>query len=156
MSLPVYSPFVAQEVLDRIAEGQTLKSICVLEGFPKYTTICEWKRRYPDFKAAFDRAMLVSATLLADEELALSRETAAKSDVTAPEVQARKMLSDSLRWHARTRNPNRYGDKTQLEHSIAPRSPESLTDAELVEVIALSDSGGTGGATNSLPEESPA
>lgn len=147
------SKFVVEEMIDLILEGRTVRSICERPGMPTYQTVLRWRKKYPDFRDAYDAALRASADQLADEELELVRETAAAKLLTAPEVQARKLLSESLKWHARIRNPNRFGEKTQLEVSVANKPADQWTDAELATIVAVAGSSRAGIAA---PAEDPA
>lgn len=131
-----FSHFTAEEVIDRMYEGQTLAVICGLPGMPTRRSLRKWIAQYPEFQKAYEEALLVTADLRAEEELQLARDTVSDKDITQAQVAARKMLSDSLRWHARVCNPNVYSEKAQVEHKHKLMPVEQLTDEQLAEIAA--------------------
>lgn len=139
MSRP-FSPILAAEVLDRILEGDTLKKICNDIGLG-YGTLRKWVKIHPEFGELYVEAMRDSARAMAEEELELCRLASENEYITSAQVQAKKMLSDSLRWHAKARDPATFGDKAQIEHVHRLKPFEQLSDAEL-ERIARGDGRG--------------
>ena len=61
-----YSKALADRILDAIAEGRTLKSICDEEGISTMA-VSKWKAKYEWFRLAFARAREVGADAIADE-----------------------------------------------------------------------------------------
>lgn len=53
MSKPIkYTPDTTKKLLDAIRSGFTVKAACAMVGVTDIT-ISRWRRRYPDFDAAF-------------------------------------------------------------------------------------------------------
>lgn len=103
-----YSRTMCETICQMVTEGQSLKDICAIEGFPPYPIVMAWKRKYPEFKAQLTEAKKDRAEAFA--ELAL--EVAEESD---PEnVQNDKLLVETYRWHAEIGDREQYGKQQKI------------------------------------------
>lgn len=121
-----YTKAIAEAICDRIAEGQSMTSICKLDGMPMYKTIMHWRRTQPEFGKAIEAAREDQADSLA-EMLADIVEADAKEDefgkVDAGMVAHNRLKVDVYKWRASKLKPKVYGDKQQLEHTGADGGP---------------------------------
>ena len=60
---------VADLILQRVAEGDTLAVICTQTNFPPYWAVLQWRREVPEFATELDAAKLERAELWAEEVL---------------------------------------------------------------------------------------
>lgn len=58
---------IADAVCERIAKGETLRSICRLDGFPSHTTVYLWLDEQPAFALRFARARAQGEEVIAQE-----------------------------------------------------------------------------------------
>jgi hypothetical protein len=139
MSRP-YDPEIGNQIVDRIAAGESVTSISKTEFMPSAAQIWRWLEQDKDFKAEYDIAIKCKSHALVDkidtiDELLLSHE------ITAPEA---KILSDNLKWKASRYFPASYGDKTQqdiksVSVTIDPQERKlTENDIKILEDLGLS------------------
>lgn len=106
-----YDEALADKILERMAAGETLQTICADEGMPASATIRYWATidEPPGFAAKYARARELQAGALFDKMLAVSEE---KGDANLLRLRV-----DTLKWAASKLHPRTYGDKIQTEHS---------------------------------------
>jgi len=113
-----YSLAIALEICDRIADGQSLKSICSDERMPKKTAVYEWLLRHKEFTDMYARAREDQADTLADEIHAISDEKPeqivddkGKTRYDSAFVQWQKNRVDARKWVASKLKPKKYSDR---------------------------------------------
>lgn len=134
-------------ICEKIADGMSLRDICLEDGAPHRSTVFRWLSQHPDFNDQYGRAREAQAELLADELMAISddgqNDTYLDEDGkqrTDHDVIARsKLRVDTRKWIASKLKPKVYGDRQQLDISgtlnITEASEEDLM-AELVELVS--------------------
>jgi hypothetical protein len=106
-----YSDAVAAEILERLSEGQSLRTICSDDRLPHRSTIFRWLAARPDFAAGYAYAKEMGCELIAETAL---EEALAATPATA---QVERLRWDARRWHVSKLHPRRFGDKVQAELS---------------------------------------
>lgn len=103
-----YTKALAALICSKIAEGQSLRSICREDDMPGMTTVFEWLGSKPEFAEQYAHARDAQADALADEivDIADTEEDAAKARVR---VDARKWVASKLK-------PKKYGNNSTTEH----------------------------------------
>ena len=134
-------------ICEKIADGMSLRDICLEDGAPHRSTVFRWLSQHPDFNDQYGRAREAQAELLADELMAISddgqNDTYLDEDGkqrTDHDVIARsKLRVDTRKWIASKLKPKVYGDRQQLDISgtlaITEASEEDLM-AELLELVS--------------------
>jgi hypothetical protein len=115
-----YTKAIADAICERIAEGQSMTSICQLPGMPMYKTIMHWRRTEPEFGKAIDQAREDQADALAEMIVDVVEEGAKEDElgkVDAGMVAHNRLKVDVYKWRASKLKPKVYGDKVQQEHS---------------------------------------
>lgn len=114
-----YTQEIADQICERLAEGESLRSICWDDPFPNKSTVFRWLAANKEFRDQYARARETQADAIADEilDIADEAEDAAKARL---QVDARKWLAGKLR-------PKVYGDKVM--HGGDP-------DGEPINVVA--------------------
>jgi len=69
---PIKTPELMDEIGDRIADGETLRSICRDERMPAAMTVYDWRDADPDFALRLARAREVGFDAIADEIIEIS------------------------------------------------------------------------------------
>lgn len=105
-----YTQEVADEVCEWLANGLSLRTYCLQEDKPSYTTIFKWLDQQESFANNYARARQTQAHNDADQMNAIVADL--KAGKIASDV-ARVMM-DGLKWTAGKRLPKAYGDKVQL------------------------------------------
>jgi hypothetical protein len=116
--LPVtYSDEVANIILQRLQEGESLLSICQSEDLPSESAVRQWAAdpSHP-FAANYARAREVGYLKMADEVIALSDGLEAGNSRFEPGVvQRHRLMVDSRKWILSKALPKIYGDRLEVD-----------------------------------------
>ena len=121
-----YNPQVALQIVERIAQGETLTTICARgSGFPNPVTFKRWVVGQPELAKAMEAARLISAQSMEDEALDAARAIkAAQRDGT--QVRAFEVLLQQLRWSMERRDAARFGTKAPISIRVPIQITTSL------------------------------
>lgn len=120
----LYSEELAQAILDRLADGESMRSICRDEDMPDRTTVRRWEEGHPEFAAKYARAREHQGDAYVDDMADLAEEL--RHGSVTPE-QAR-ILQASLEWRASKLNRKRYGNVVKNEHTGEDGGPIKTQD----------------------------
>ncbi len=67
-----YDAQIADQICDRVADGEFIHVICADPGFPKHRTVRDWTQRYTEFKSAYEQAKHCKHERLMDECLQIA------------------------------------------------------------------------------------
>lgn len=67
----VYTPEIADEIFERLSNGEPLRQICRDDHMPAWRTVYDWKRDDEEFAARFTRARDIGFDAIAEETLDL-------------------------------------------------------------------------------------
>lgn len=113
------TPELKEDIIQRVASGELLKSILADESMPSRFSIFREYERDPEFAADMKAARQVAADLLAEEVLEISddaREDYKPDGSINYELVARsKLRADNRKWLASKFDPSRYADKVQTD-----------------------------------------
>lgn len=123
-----YTKALANKICKHLAQGQTLRSICRMEGMPPESTVREWVVDDRNgFAAQYARARDIGLDAMADELMDVADD--ARNDWMLREdpdnpgfnfngehVQRSRLRVDTRKWYLSKLAPKRYGDRTHLEH----------------------------------------
>ncbi len=120
-----YTLKLADEICERLAEGESLRRICSVEEMPNKATVFRWLSQHKAFRDQYARAREAQADSLADEILDIADEADNDSYIddngnvrTNHEVVARsKLRVDARKWIAAKLKPKVYGDKPDLDET---------------------------------------
>ena len=113
-----YSTEITAEILTRLTEGESLRSIVKDAHMPPQATVYEWLAAKPDFAERYAYARDQQAETLADEIIALADEK--PKEVTDDKGHGRidngwvtwqKNRVDARKWVAAKLKPKKYGDR---------------------------------------------
>lgn len=120
-----YSEELAQEICDRLAAGESLRSICSSPHMPAENRIREWAQNDcadnaglgAGFSARYTRARAIGCERLAEELLLISDDPCLGPDgyVDNGAVQRARLMSDNRRWLLSKLLPRQYGDRITQE-----------------------------------------
>lgn len=116
-----YNEKVAAKIVQRMCDGESLKSICRDDNMPHMSTVLLWKSKHPEFSDQYESAMRARAQHLFDELLEIADNSANDtfvddngSERTNTEVVARSRLKvDTRKWALSKMMPKLYGDKVE-------------------------------------------
>lgn len=140
-----FSQVLADEILRRVASGESLRSICVEDGMPHRTTIQLWRRDNPGFYEAYSKAREFQAETIFDDMLNIA---------DTPHIGQRKVYSDKngetiheedmlghRELQIRTRQwilprlSKRMADKSQIDHTSSDNTMSPLTPEQQLVVV---------------------
>lgn len=135
-----YTPATAQLIAARLADGETLSSICRTPGMPHRQTVQMWRMRMADFDTLYLRARAIGMEAVSDDALMIADDdtldvlpdgTPNPTSVNRARLQvhARHFLMGKL---ARSV----YGDKVEVQHSGNVEHTVSVGDRERMRRLA--------------------
>lgn len=141
---------LADAICERIADGESLRSICRDASMPDKATVFRWLDDKPEFRDQYARAREVQADHMADEIVEISDEAAyedikvgkkvigVRFDATA--VARNKLRVDARKWVAAKLKPKVYGNAVTVKgdpnNPLQVRRAQDLTDDELAALAA--------------------
>ena len=134
-----YCVEVADEILERIADGESLRSICREEHMPSKSAVFRWLGLHDEFRDQYARAREAQADSLFDDVLEIAddarndwMERNGKDDVgwalNGEHVQRTRLRIDARKWMAGKLRPKTYGEKIEVDnkHDISDPMKELL------------------------------
>jgi hypothetical protein len=126
----MFSQEKADAICERLADGESLRTICSEEGMPSKTTVFRWLADNEQFRDQYARAREAQADAIFDDILSIADD--GRNDwmvrkfgdderwVENGEALRRSALRiDARKWMAGKLRPKKYGDKLDVEHSGA-------------------------------------
>lgn len=121
----LYTDELAAEICRRIGEGETLQSICLLDGMPAVRTVNDWTVQFPAFGADFAQARARGFDAIAAQTLEIADDArndfmkqvrgGAEVEVLDTEHIQRSKLRIETRLKLLAKwDPKRYGERTTL------------------------------------------
>lgn len=104
-----YTPELTARICERLAVGESLRSICRDDEMPSMASIFLWLSKHPEFSEQYARAREAQAESHADRIVEI-----ADDDTIDPNH--KRIMVDARKWVASKLKPKRYGDKAEVEH----------------------------------------
>lgn len=111
-----YSDAIADKICDRLADGESLRKICLDEDMPSKSAVFRWLASNETFRDQYARARDAQADTLADEILDIADD--GSNDFMGDDekyngdaVQRSKLRVDARKWIAAKLKPKVYGEK---------------------------------------------
>lgn len=126
-----YSDELVAVILERLAEGESLRAICRDENMPSQSMVFRWLADNQSFREQYARARESQADYWADEIIEISDDGANDTykdadghERTNQDVIARSRLRvDTRKWLMARMAPKKYGDKITQEVTGADGAP---------------------------------
>ena len=112
-----YSPEIAEEILRRLAAGETLRGICKDERMPDASTVVGWVVAdessthgcpLPGFAKRYARARSEGLDVIAEQMVEIA-------DDDTDDPQSRRVRVDTRKWLLSKLRPDKYGDRTAFD-----------------------------------------
>jgi hypothetical protein len=150
-----FDPVLADEILERLADGDSLASICCDEEMPDERSVRRWARNHGDFGAKYAVARRLGYEKRADELLEIADDSSADwidTDdghrvLNGAHVNRARLMIDTRKWLLSKMLPKVYGDHLTvagdsdqpIQHIVHQIDWPSLSDEELeaIEAFAL-------------------
>ena len=113
--LCVYTPEIGDEILERVANGESLNQICKSEHIPSRATVWDWRHANQEFGSKYEMAVQCSEEYYCDLIL-----EAAQDETLTDSIRRAKM--DAYKW---TSSRRRGGSKSPKEETTL------VTEADL-------------------------
>ena len=104
----IYSQELVDEICTRMANGETLRSICLRDDMPSLDTIWKWEQKYPEFAEQSARARERGTHTLADQCIEIADDPMLDPQDKRIRIDTRIRLIG--KW-----NQKKYGDKIEVE-----------------------------------------
>lgn len=125
-----YTDEIADQICDRLQNGESLRQICRDESMPDRTTVYRWRGDRSEFATKYARAREAQGDymddLIYDEALACTTEN----------FQVARVRIGAYQWRAAKLKPREYGERQSVELSGpegAPLASVNLTTTDPVE-----------------------
>lgn len=156
----------ADVICERIANGESLRSICDDEDMPSKSTVCKWLNQEQDFSDQYRRAREAQADALFDDILTIADD--GRNDwmekvnadgenigwqVNGEAMRRSQLRIDARKWMAGKLKPKKYGEKLDLNvsGSLETASEEQI-DARIAQLLGKAGTHGAAGGAGA-PEE---
>lgn len=118
-----YDQMIADEICERIADGESLRRICQDEHLPNKSTVFKWLAIIPAFADQYAHAREAQADTMADDILQIADDGLNDKymdddgvERVDHDVVARSRLRvDARKWLAAKMAPKKYGERIQQE-----------------------------------------
>ena len=115
----------ADSICERLADGESLRSICTDEDMPNKATVFRWLAAHDSFRDQYARARETQADTLFDEILNIADTPVegervkigedGKTETTREDMLGHRRLQiDARKWMASKLQPKKYGEKLEL------------------------------------------
>lgn len=102
----IYTEELAYKILNRIREGESVRSIARDESMPAQSTIFDWALNHETFSVQYDKAKDVGMEVRAEEIEEIAE--------TMEDLQRAKLVTDVKKWNMSKLKPKRFGDKMDV------------------------------------------
>jgi hypothetical protein len=118
-----FSQDIADSICDRLANGESLRKICLSDDMPAPSTVFKWLNQQPSFAEQYARARDAQADTLADEILDIADDGSndwmagkdgEEAQYNGDAVARSKLRVDARKWVAAKLKPKKYGEKTLI------------------------------------------
>lgn len=143
----IFTQVLADQICERIADGDSLRTICDGTDFPNRSTVFKWLSLYPEFSDQYARAREAQADAIFDDMLSIAdtpvigEKTKTTSDgknetTSGDMIEHRRLQVETRKWMAGKLRPKKYSDKLDLNVSGSLQTmPEDQLNARLNELL---------------------
>lgn len=130
----LFNQAVCDAFCERVAAGESVRSICRDDDFPEMKTIFRWLSKHPSFRQQYDVAKEMGMAAMAEEILEIaddgSNDTYVDEEgrprVDTDVIQRSRLRVDTRKWLMSKLAPKKYGDKVDLNHGAQPDNPLTM------------------------------
>jgi len=122
----LYTDELAEEICDRLSEGEPLAHICLDDHMPAVSTVYDWREAHKDFSVGFARARDRGFDRIAADCLAIADDKSGdviKGGRRAGELDKEFAERSKIRIETRLKllakwDPKRYGEKATVDMNV--------------------------------------
>lgn len=130
---------ISDLICERLANGESLRSICEDDGLPTKTTVFRWLKANEEFRDQYARAREAQADALFDDILDIAdnarndwMERRGEDDAgwiaNGENIRRSQLRIDARKWMAGKMRPKVYGDRILNEHTGKDGGPIETSD----------------------------
>lgn len=128
-----YTSELSDSVCQRLASGESMRSVSRDDAMPAMTTLFRWLREKDDFRQQYEKAKEESADALVEDMLDIADNQVSQPVLVegkpvmmgdkpvmvrdGPSVQHARLRVDTRKWAASKLKPKKYGEKLDVSHS---------------------------------------
>lgn len=116
----LYSPDIAEGLLNWLADGKSLRKYCDQPGTPNKATVLRWLASNRDFSDQYARAREAGADSHLDDIVDIAD--------TDPDPKRARVRIDARKWVASKLAPRKYGDRLDLSVEEKPKNRQELQE----------------------------
>ena len=124
-----FTQTLADDICERIANGESLRNICRDKSMPDRTTVLRWVDDNNDFCDQYARACARREDSFFDDLIEIADSVTAD----AAEVAKARVQIDARKWVLSRMNPKKYGDRVQQEVSGSIGAEVTLIERVIVD-----------------------
>ena len=151
-----YTEDLADLICERLAIGESMRSIARDEDMPAMSTLFQWLRVHPSFTEQYERAKVESADAMSEDCIDIADNIDGQTVmvdgvplvvegemvkvVDSVSVQHAKLKVDTRKWLMSKMKPKKYGERTTTEHTGSLKVSdlsESELDSKLLQLEQL-------------------
>ncbi len=117
----MFDEALAAEICRRLADGETLREICLDKTMPGRATVRRWLAENSQFRGRHATAREQLADALAEDAIHQAR------NATSSTASARRLYVDAIKWYTAKLAPRRFGEKA------APDAGAKVTIGDAIE-----------------------
>lgn len=102
-----------EEVLDRMADGRSLRDVCSDDDMPSKAAFMAWVRENPHLADHYARAREAAIDAIVDDMIALS------DTANAANANAVRVMVETRKWAAAKMSPKKYGDLQRVDLNVS-------------------------------------
>jgi hypothetical protein len=125
------TPQIKARICLEIAEGKSLRNICLADDMPALETVRVWLALDAEFSVQYARAREEQADYYADEIIEIAD--------TAEDANLARLRIDARKWKASKLRPKKYGEKLDLTSEDGSMSPKPGIDASKLSTETLAE-----------------
>jgi len=115
----IFTKELGDLICSKIAEGESLRSICREEEMPNKATVFNWLRTNKEFLDQYELSMEERTIAMGEETIEISDDSLILAQASDPKsagaiVQAQKLRVDTRKWLMSKMKPKKYGDKLDV------------------------------------------
>lgn len=108
-----YTQAAADAICERIADGESLRSICRDDDMPSTSAVCRWLAEHEAFREQYAHARELQADSLFDDILDIADGKRAMIEGCDPDVQRDRLAVDARKWMA-GKLKGKYSDRNDV------------------------------------------
>ena len=141
---------IADQICNRIADGESLRAICRDQDMPATSTVCKWLAENTEFSEQYARAREAQADAIFDDILDIADN--AKNDwmeregdggagwqLNGEHIQRSRVRIDARKWMAGKLAPKKYGDRQEIDLNV--NMDPDAAKARLAELLGKAQGG---------------